>query len=51
MNPSSYSTHAVTLAQVWDTETGRQLGPDLEGHLGAVCDLALTPDGRLLLSR
>jgi len=33
---------------LWDTRTGRQLGPPLVGHASGVASSAFSPDGRLL---
>jgi WD40 repeat protein/serine/threonine protein kinase len=35
--------------RVWDLETGQQLSP-LEGHKGTIRDIAISPDGRHLVS-
>jgi WD40 repeat protein len=34
--------------RLWDTRTGRQLGPPLAGHASAVGAAAFSPDGRVL---
>ena len=41
--------HALNSAQLFDAQTGRQLGPSFK-HGGAVSSFAFSPDGKLLLS-
>ncbi|KAG8780543.1 hypothetical protein FRC12_022873 [Ceratobasidium sp. 428] len=35
---------------IWDTRTGQPVGPPLEGHTGAICSMAYSPDGAYLAS-
>jgi WD40 repeat protein len=35
-------------ARLWDTSTGRQVGPPLAGHTGPIKSVAFSPDGRFL---
>src|SRR4030095_13667875 len=47
---ASASAFRDTKIHIWDTGTGKLLGPPLDRHTAWVCDLAFTRDGRRLIS-